>query len=69
MLIVPGMMVSEANCHPFQFGKYLWMHNGIGQYNLDKAKGGIADFKKIARRARESLREEVYDFIQVSNMS
>jgi hypothetical protein len=38
----PGMMVSEgiisftqanshkfkANCHPFQSGRYLWMHNG-----------------------------------------
>lgn len=25
---IPGMLVSEANCHPFQYGRYLWMHNG-----------------------------------------
>lgn len=25
----PGMPVSEQNCHPFQFGRYLWMHNGV----------------------------------------
>lgn len=23
-----GMPVSEANCHPFQYGRFLWMHNG-----------------------------------------
>lgn len=23
-----GMPVSEANCHPFQYGCFLWMHNG-----------------------------------------
>lgn len=23
-----GMPVSEANCHPFQHGRFLWMHNG-----------------------------------------
>ncbi len=25
----PGMLVSEANSHPFQRGKFLWMHNGM----------------------------------------
>jgi ergothioneine biosynthesis protein EgtC len=49
----PGMHVSEANCHPFQFGRYLWMHNG-----------GIAQFPKIKRRVRESLRDELYDSVQ-----
>ena len=24
----PGMLVTEANCHPFQHGRFLWMHNG-----------------------------------------
>jgi len=23
-----GMPVSQSNCHPFQYGPYLWMHNG-----------------------------------------
>ncbi len=26
---MPGMPVSEQNCHPFQFGRYMWMHNGM----------------------------------------
>ncbi|EFJ51075.1 hypothetical protein VOLCADRAFT_116647, partial [Volvox carteri f. nagariensis] len=25
----PGMPVSEQNCHPFQFSRYMWMHNGV----------------------------------------
>lgn len=25
----PGMPVSEQNCHPFMWGRYLWMHNGV----------------------------------------
>ena len=25
-----GMPVSEQNCHPFQWGRYLFMHNGEG---------------------------------------
>jgi predicted glutamine amidotransferase len=25
----PGMPVSEQNCHPFAWGRYLWMHNGV----------------------------------------
>jgi glutamine amidotransferase len=38
----PGMRVSEANCHPFQYGRFLWMHNGI-----------IRDFSRIKRRLRD----------------
>jgi len=49
----PGMLVSEVNCHPFQYGRFLWMHNG-----------GIAQFLKIKRRLRQSLRDDVYNFIQ-----
>lgn len=26
---MPGMPVSEQNCHPFQWGRYMWMHNGM----------------------------------------
>lgn len=30
----PGMPVSQANCHPFQHGEWLWMHNGfLGQFD------------------------------------
>lgn len=42
-----GFSVNELNCHPFQFGKFLWMHNGR-----------IGEFSKIRRRLRESLRDE-----------
>ncbi len=48
-----GSLVSEVNCHPFQFGRYLWMHNGR-----------IAQFQKIKRRLRESLSDETYGVVQ-----
>ena len=36
----PGMPVSQANCHPFQHGEWLWMHNGfLGQF--DKCRRGF----------------------------
>ena len=49
----PGMRVSEANCHPFQYGPFLWMHNG-----------GIPGFSRIKRRLRASLPDELYDRIE-----
>ena len=49
----PGMHVTEENCHPFQFGPYLWMHNGC-----------IEGFGKIKRRLRESLPDHLYSAIQ-----
>ena len=49
----PGMKVSEFNCHPFQYGRYLWMHNGT-----------IQGFWQIRRRLRESLPDELYNSIQ-----
>ncbi len=49
----PGMRVSEANCHPFQHGRFLWMHNGI-----------IRDFWRIKRRLRASLPDELYHNIE-----
>jgi predicted glutamine amidotransferase len=48
----PGMCVSESNCHPFQYGRFLWMHNGI-----------IADFPRIKRRLRASLPDHLYQSI------
>jgi glutamine amidotransferase len=49
----PGMMVSEANCHPFQYGRYLWMHNGT-----------IQGFWQIRRRLRASLPDRFYNAIE-----
>jgi len=49
----PGMLVTEVNCHPFQYGRLLWMHNG-----------SIAQFLKIKRRLRQTLKDDFYNFIQ-----
>ncbi|SRR6266567_1164189 len=49
----PGMRVCEANCHPFQFGQFLWMHNGT-----------IEGFWRIKRRLRASLPDHLYDSIE-----
>jgi len=49
----PGMSVSELNCHPFQYDRYLWMHNGA-----------IAEFPRLKRRLRDSLGDAAYDTIQ-----
>jgi predicted glutamine amidotransferase len=49
----PGMLVSEVNCHPFQYGKFLWMHNGW-----------LAGFMKFKRQLRRSLSDDIYNLIQ-----
>lgn len=49
----PGMRVCEANCHPFQHGRYLWMHNGT-----------IQGFWQIRRRLRSSLPDCLYNAIE-----
>ena len=47
-----GMPVSQANCHPFQFGNYLWMHNGF-----------IGDFNKCRRTLLNSLSDSAFNMI------
>jgi glutamine amidotransferase len=49
----PGMRVCETNCHPFQYGRYLWMHNGT-----------VEGFWQIKRRLRESLPDRLYNTIE-----
>ena len=49
----PGMRVSEANCHPFQHGRFLWMHNGT-----------IEGFSQIRRRLHASLPDNLYNAIE-----
>ena len=48
----PGMRVSEENCHPFQHGRYLWMHNGV-----------VGGFRSIQRALRRSLPDPLYHAI------
>jgi glutamine amidotransferase len=49
----PGMPVSEENCHPFQAGRYMFMHNG-----------GIAGFVQIRRKLLETLSDECYNRVE-----
>ncbi|KAF9548436.1 hypothetical protein EC957_006652 [Mortierella hygrophila] len=41
--------VSESNCHPWQYGRLMFMHNG-----------NIANFHLIKRKVQESLPDEIY---------
>lgn len=41
--------VNEANCHPFRFEKFLFMHNG-----------DIGNFRKIRRRLLETVSDEAF---------
>jgi glutamine amidotransferase len=45
--------VSEANCHPFHFKNFLFMHNG-----------GIGGFQKLKRQIRRKLSDEIYDWVR-----
>lgn len=54
----PGMHVFEANCHPFAWGRYAFMHNG-----------SIGDFDRVRRPLRRSLDDEAYDVIEGSTDS
>ncbi|MFQ5536536.1 MAG: class II glutamine amidotransferase [Gemmatimonadota bacterium] len=49
----PGMAVNEANCHPFQDGKYLLMHNGH-----------VGSFSTVRRRILETLTDEAFGILQ-----
>ncbi|KAI9308413.1 nucleophile aminohydrolase [Cunninghamella echinulata] len=45
--------VNEDNCHPWNYGRIMWMHNG-----------GIAEFDKMKRRLQNTLPEKLYLFVQ-----
>lgn len=49
----PGMPVSQSNCHPFQYGRYLWMHNG----RLDK-------FPLFRRMLMAELSQQAFDIVK-----
>lgn len=51
-------VLAEVNCHPFEYGCLMWMHNG-----------GIADFAKVKRAIHNCLREEYFLWIQGSTDS
>ncbi len=51
----PGMTVSEANCHPFPWRRFLFMHNGH-----------IGSFQRLRRILLDSLGDEAFSLIQGS---
>ncbi|PIA14190.1 N-terminal nucleophile aminohydrolase [Coemansia reversa NRRL 1564] len=48
-----GTATSESNCHPWQYGNLMWMHNG-----------NIGGFTRIKRRLLSALREDIFLSIQ-----
>lgn len=49
----PGLAIQETNSHPFQHGRYLFMHNGT-----------LKGFRSIRRRLQQSLPDWVWESIQ-----
>jgi glutamine amidotransferase len=48
-----GTAVQETNCHPFNHGRWLWMHNGA-----------IRDFHKVKRDLTFAVSPELYPSIE-----
>ena len=53
-----GSLITETNCHPFQWGNYLWMHNGM-----------ISGFPRVKRRIINALDHQLFALIQGSTDS
>ena len=50
-----GMVVNESNCHPFQWGEYLFMHNGH-----------IGSFSAVRRRLLHTLSDDAFALVRGS---
>lgn len=50
-----GTPVQQTNCHPFRFGKWLWMHNGR-----------IAEFQQVKRELVLAIDPVLYPMIEGS---
>jgi glutamine amidotransferase len=48
----PGSPIHDMNCHPFQFGRYCFMHNG-----------GIANFRVLKRPLQNMLSQSSFNMI------
>jgi glutamine amidotransferase len=53
-----GSPVQQTNCHPFRYGKWLWMHNGL-----------IADFPRVKRELVLAVDPSLYPSIEGSTDS
>jgi glutamine amidotransferase len=48
-----GTAVQETNCHPFRYGRWLWMHNGL-----------IRDFHEVKRDLMLEVEPSLYPHIE-----
>ena len=50
-----GTAVQQTNCHPFRYGKWLWVHNGL-----------VRDFHLVKRDLALAVDESLYPYIEGS---
>jgi predicted glutamine amidotransferase len=53
-----GTAVQQTNCHPFRYGRWLWVHNGL-----------VRDFPRVKRELALAVDESLYAFIEGSTDS
>jgi predicted glutamine amidotransferase len=53
-----GGAIQQTNCHPFRYGNWLWMHNGL-----------IREFRTVKRDLVMSVDPDLYPFIEGSTDS
>ena len=53
-----GSPVQETNCHPFRYGRWLWMHNGV-----------LRDFPRVKRDLVLAVDPSLYQLIEGSTDS
>ena len=51
----PGLAVTQLNCHPFSWGLFAFMHNGV-----------VAGFQRVRRALLERLSDEAFHLIRGS---
>jgi glutamine amidotransferase len=53
-----GTAVQQTNCHPFRFGKWLWVHNGL-----------VREFPRVKRELALVVDKSLYTYIEGSTDS
>jgi predicted glutamine amidotransferase len=53
-----GTAVQQTNCHPFRFGKWLWVHNGL-----------VREFPRVKRDLALVVDQSLYSYIEGSTDS
>jgi predicted glutamine amidotransferase len=62
-----GSPVQETNCHPFRYGNWLWMHNGlIGEFSRVKRELVLAVDPSLYPRIEGSTDSEVFFFLALT---